>query len=217
MEGSSNIATATLDANGNATASVATLTSGSHSITAAYVGDGNFNASTSNAVSTLVQDFTLGGGNNVTSASVRTGDVANYSVSLGLANGNTFPSAITLTLTGLPAGASYTITPSAIAAGSGPQNIVVKVQTATTLGSMKRGPGFGVTFAIAILPMFGIVTMRRKARIVMLALMLLVMMALSGTGCGWHTNPERHYTMTLTATSGSLSRSIPLNLTIQAY
>ncbi len=58
MDGSNQIGTANLNANGVATFSTSSLTAGAHTITAAYSGDGDFNTSTSSAVS-ITADFNL--------------------------------------------------------------------------------------------------------------------------------------------------------------
>src|SRR5437667_170434 len=54
MDGAATIGTATLGANGSASIVVSTLATGSHSLTAAYGGAGNFLASTSTAVTQVV-------------------------------------------------------------------------------------------------------------------------------------------------------------------
>src|SRR5439155_50006 len=54
MDGAATIGTATLGANGSASIVVSTLATGSHSLTAAYGGAGNFLASTSAAVTQVV-------------------------------------------------------------------------------------------------------------------------------------------------------------------
>jgi hypothetical protein len=53
-DGTTSLGTATLDATGNATISTSALSVGSHSITAVYGGDGNFNTGTSTAVTQTV-------------------------------------------------------------------------------------------------------------------------------------------------------------------
>ena len=128
MDGSTTLGSAPMDGNGTATLSVSTLVSGSHSIVAVYSGDANCAGSTSPAVSETVQDFQLAVAGS-SSASAAAGGTASYVLHLSLTTGTTVPSAVTFGLTGLPTGASDTIAPSTIAAGSGAQTVIVVVQT----------------------------------------------------------------------------------------
>ena len=60
LDGVAQIGSATLAANGTATFSISTLSVGTHSITAEYQGDANFNGSSSSAVSQVVQPGSTG-------------------------------------------------------------------------------------------------------------------------------------------------------------
>jgi hypothetical protein len=221
-DGATSLGSATLDGSGNASLSLSTLAAGSHSITLAYAGDGNFTSSTSPAITEMVQDFQLASGSGVLSASVTRGQAASYSLPVAPTYGSYFPSDITLTLAGLPAGATYTIAPSTITSGSGAQTVTIQVQT-STMTALKRTTPFGMTFfAITLLPI-GLIGLRRSKRGAVLAVLTLLAlgMLLCGTGCGGNAAKPapapvaQNYTMTVTAASGAVQHTVTLNLTVQ--
>jgi hypothetical protein len=134
-----------------------------------------------------------------------------------------FAAAISLSLTGLPPGATYTITPSTIAAGSGAQTVTVQVQTAQ-LANLRQPLGGGMVFALTLMPMLVIVQLRplrqiRAKRVALLLLLLLLLgiwgMSACGGGSGFFNQSPRSYSMQLNATSGNLVRSATLSLTVQ--
>jgi hypothetical protein len=195
---------------------ISTLTAGSHSLTAAYSGDDNFNSSASLALTETVQDFQFTG--SVLSSTVQPGGVATFSFTVAPTNGNTFPGDVTLTLTGLPAGATYTISPSkTISSGSGSTAVTVQVQTSSST-ALNRRFSAGPSLAILFLPMVGLLSLRKRARgMGILMLMLLGLVAVLGTnGCGGSSSKTpQTSTITVTGTSGSLQHSIALDLKVE--
>jgi hypothetical protein len=158
---------------------------------------------------------------------VQSGNSAVYTLQIAPTSGTTFASAVVLTLTGLPAGATYTITPPAIAAGSGVTTVVVTVNTSKATAAA-AGPTGGIGFpkplVLAIfLPLLGTRKLRRTLRLQMKASMLILVMfsliLVTGmTACGTGTTVQpltQTVSMTLTATSGAVHHSVTLNLTIQ--
>jgi hypothetical protein len=118
-------------ANGSATYTSSGLAGGAHSITAVYSGDTNFTTSTSTTVVETVAsspDFTLTATGAVT-LSVTSGKAATYTFGLQ-PQGGTFTSAITLTASGLPAGATAVFTPATIAPGGSSATASLTIQTA---------------------------------------------------------------------------------------
>ncbi len=215
MDGSTKLGSPAMDSSGTATLSVSTLASGSHSITAVYSGDAIYAGSTSPAMSEMVQDFQLA----VTgsSASVAAGGNASYVLQFSLANGTTVPSAVTLSLTGLPAGATDTIAPSTIAAGSGARTVIVVVQTAATARLTLPFDRYGPSLALALFSMLGMVQLnsskrRRAMRIFLTSLLLVAALGM----CACASKTAQTYTLQLNATSGALVHSYTLNLTIQS-
>jgi hypothetical protein len=212
---------AALDGNGNASMNTSTLAAGAHPITVVYSGDSNYVGSTSPASNATVQDFQFNiGSGDVTSANVLPGGVAVFNITVAPTYGGYFPNDVVLTLFGLPAGDTYTITPSTIPAGSGAISVVVTVHTASTT-ALNGNFASGLTFAL-LLPLAGLWRLRRRIRGAGLAVLLLMLgLALAGiNGCngksaGYFVAQPQTSTLTMTATSGNLQHTITLNLTVQ--
>jgi hypothetical protein len=81
-------------ASGTATYATSSLTTGTHSVTAAYRGDTQFSTLTSSAVSQVVSDFTLAvASGSSSSATVVAGGTATYALTISPSAGTTFPAA----------------------------------------------------------------------------------------------------------------------------
>ncbi len=224
LDGSASLGSATLDSTGMATLTFSTPAAGSHSITVVYGGDANFTGITSAALTETVQDFQIVV--SVGSATVPAGGAASYQLQLAPTNGATFPGAITLSLGGLPSGATYTFTPSTVTAGSGATNVKVQVQTAQTIAGLRHTGGrlAGMFFALGLtLQLLGSVRLRRvmqghALRTSLVILLLVGMLGISACGTGSGSTappPPQTYTLTVTATGGALQHSSTLTLTIQ--
>ncbi|MGB9072185.1 MAG: Ig-like domain repeat protein [Terriglobales bacterium] len=225
-DGATLLGSATL-AQGVATYATSSLTVGNHSITAAYLGDSNFVAVTSSPVTETVEDFTVTvPTGDPTSATVSPGGTATYTVNVAPSNAQTFLSAITLSLSGAPAGSTATFTPSSLGAGAGGQDVALKVQVSSQTAPihssgllLKLSP---VMAGMLLLPLGG--KIRRVAgkhrRAVRLLLLFLAMTSVAGiTACGSHSsssgNGPQTYTLTVAGTSGADSHSTTLTLTVQ--
>jgi len=130
---------------GLATYTTSSLAIAAHSITAVYSGDSNFVTVTSAVLTQTVEDFTLtmsSGGNTLQTA--LPGGKAQYVFQLGPSSGTTFPSAITLTASGLPAGATATFTPATIPAGAGSTSVNLLIQLANQIVASNPAVHFGV-------------------------------------------------------------------------
>jgi len=209
------------------------LLSGAQSITATYSGDSNFIASASVAaagttVSVAPLDFTL---NPLTSLSL--------SVIPGTTGSFTFnvtplyliyPGPVSFTLTGLPAGATYTVTPSSIAANGGPQNVTVTIVTpalvrnAAPPSPWPRRPGAAPLALAMLLPIVALAGLRRRRRLLsamlLLAVSLLAGAALNGCGNGVNGNgffgqAAKTYPVVVTVTSGTMQHNLNVSLQIQ--
>jgi hypothetical protein len=220
--------------NGVATLSVSTLTVGTHTLTAIYSGDGNFTGTSSSSISEQVDDFNLsisatGATGTSTTQTILPGGSATFNFTLSPTGTTTFPSAVNLTVSGLPTGATYTITPASLAAGSGSTNVTLTVAVPRQT-SMLRTPGMHtpgrfapMALALLLLPFAG--RMRRSARgLGRIAAMLLLLIASAGavaglTGCGSSTGffgqTQQTYNVTITGTSGALSHSTTVTLTVE--
>jgi MBG domain/Bacterial Ig-like domain (group 3)/Putative Ig domain len=247
---------------GVATLSTSSLADGSHSIIAMYSGDTNFVAVASAALPQSILDFSLtpgsggsgsggssgsgggsgssggGSGSSVTTQTAEPGGTATYPLNIIPSAGTIFPTAVLLTVTGLPAGATAVITPSSWAQLSSnswtfPANtplpsitLVVQLPPAST--GMTRGyPGSGklpsLAWGVLLLPFA--VRMRRAAKrlrgiiftLLLTAAGLGAVSSLSSctTGNGFFGQQQSSYTVTVTATSGPLTRSTNLTLNVE--
>jgi hypothetical protein len=100
MDGTTQLGNSTLNGSELATLSISKLSEGAHSISAAYVGDGNFNASTSSAIS-VTADFTLAA-SVFSPSSVTPGQSATSSITITPSNGFD-PAGVTFTCSIAPA------------------------------------------------------------------------------------------------------------------
>jgi hypothetical protein len=231
-----------------------TLAAGSHSITAVYSGDTNFTTITSSTLSQSVVAVVIStngssgsssgsnsGSNSGSSNDTQTvaaGDTATYSVSILPSVGSSFPAALTLTLSGLPTGATVSITPSAwtqtsssiwtLAAGTTiTQNtqVNIKLPSASTANSEPKstlfGQGGATALAFLILLPFASRMRRTGKRLRTMVLSLLLLGALAagitacGAGTGYYSSPAKSYTVVLTVASGSYSQSTNLTLNVE--
>lgn len=248
LDGTTPLGTGSLSG-GLATFATTSLAIGSHSITATYAGDTNFASSASGVLTEVVVDYTVtpmaptgtGGGSagSDPSATVQPGGTATVNVSILPSTGTSFPAVLTLTLTGLPTGATATISPSVWAqstetswtlpAGTSLSSslaIGVTVPQATANGRVDAG-GFGrrgTPFALALLLLPFAGRMRRAGkgmtRLLSLALLLIIGIGTAGlSGCGadngFFAQSPTTSTVTVTVTSGALVRSTAFTITVE--
>lgn len=218
-------ATATLSGTGVAALSTSSLTVGAHSISATYSGDANYAAASSSQLSILVgADFSISGGNSW--VTTQSGSTANFNIALSPSDGVTvFPSPITLSVSGLPSGATYSFSPASIAAGSGPVTVVLAVQLPQASASLqpetRRGPrSMPLGLALLLLPF---AARARKMGKRLGSLMTILFMACLATAIGLSgcssVNGQTTYDVTVTAnetgSAGTLSHSTYVTLTVK--
>jgi hypothetical protein len=215
-DGTTQLGTGTV-AGGMATFTTSALTSGSHSITAAYSGDSSYGPATSGAFPEVVQDFMLA----QSGSSVTSGRTTTYTLLITPIGGATLPGAVTLNVTGVPLGVTPAFTPATVAANSGTSTVTLEVTSPDLLGAKPlsrplAGGRLPVALGLILLPLAGF--MRKAAsrwnRMVMLALVGAALAA-GLTGCGGVTLTPQTSTLTITAASGPLSHSITTSLTVQ--
>jgi len=224
-DGTTTLGTGTLDATGKATNSTATLAVGAHSITAVYAGDTDNTGSTSTAVSVTINapppaDFSL----TLTpaSGSITAGSPASVTVSVTPLNG--FSAATTFACAGLPSHSTCTfnpttVTPSGTAAATTTLTINSDVATAAIAGS-------GAIFALLLVPVAGWRSRkRRKLFAISIPVFLLAAVALAMSACGGGSStgggggtttntPKGTYSITVTATSGTLNHTATYSYTV---
>jgi hypothetical protein len=221
--------------NGAATLITALLPIGTDSLTAVYSGDSNFAGATSGALAEVIEDFNLSIPSSVGgSETVTPGQSATFTLTLSPGGpATTFPVDVNFSVTGLPAGATYTITPTTLAAGSGTTTVTLVVATAQTTAANEkhdgdpRLPRRAIPVALGLLVFFGMGRLRKHGknwrRIACAAILLLAGGAatlLSGCGgasggSGSSSQTPQSYTITVTATAGNLQRSTNVTLTVQ--
>jgi hypothetical protein len=217
---------------GVATLSTAAFPLGTSTVTAVYSGDTNFTGSTSNAVTETgsSEDFTFVLVPSVGYPSTQTvapGGSAtyNYIVTPSLP---TFPQLVTFTVSGLPPGATYTLTPSSVPAGSGAAPMTMVVTTTNPLAQLSSHGDRWMSLTMPLLLLLPFAGVKRTGDVVerphrtpRLLVLVLLLTGLVGTlaGCGagglFGSEPQT-YTILVTATSGSVSHAaLTVTLIIQ--
>jgi Bacterial Ig-like domain (group 3) len=230
------IASASL-ANGVAGVTVANLPVGSHSLSASYSGDTNFSASTSGTLTQAVIDFTTtpgGSGAGGPSQTVTPGGAATFSLSIVPTSGLTLPTPAVFTLTGMPAGATANVSPSSwiqtsstswtFPANTQLSNIALTIQLPAANGRMDgTNPlrqNLPLLCCLLLFPFAG--SLRRRLSRLRQTLSMLFLMAMGlfvltgcGSGNGFFNQHSQTYTITGMVTSGALSHSTTITLTVQ--
>ncbi|HEY1993194.1 MAG TPA: Ig-like domain repeat protein [Edaphobacter sp.] len=238
MEGTAILGTATLSANGgvivtlttNANAAFATtgLVTGSHQIVAVYSGDSTFAPSTSAPVPNLVEDFT-NTNSGPASQNIFPGATTTYNFTLAPVGATTFLNDLTVAVDGLPPGSTYTFTPSTIKAGSGSTQVVLNVQTSSSLSARNNVPQHGpssrneLPIALGMLGLVGLGAARKLRHKMPRTLMLLVLTlgsllpiaALSGCAGGYFTLNPTTFSLTVTGTEGPVQHAATATLIVQ--
>jgi CSLREA domain-containing protein len=208
--------------------SYTSTTPATHSITATYTSsNANFTGSASGTLTEALEDFTVTAQN--ATLTVQPGAAGQYTFTLSPQSpATTFPTAINLTVSGLPPGATGTFSPSAtIAAGATAATVTLTIQTAqtTSQNSPNTGGGLasrlaGISLALLLLPFVGKLrkTGKRFSRMLPILLLLIASMAavVGLNGCGGKSGPPpQSYTVGVTATSGTLSHTSNITLTVE--
>jgi hypothetical protein len=161
------------------------------------------------------------------SESVQPGAVAQYNI-LVQPIGGSYNNLVTLSATGLPAGAQVSFAPSAVTPGSAGETSVMSIQTSTGLArlatpeSHRQNP-VPLLALLAGLPLLGLAAGRRRLRrssqrwmlLGLAALAILPTLALSGCGGGYFGPVPQTYTVAVVGTSGSLQETTTVSLIVQ--
>jgi sugar lactone lactonase YvrE len=214
--------------NGIVSISASFVYAGTHTLSAAYSGDAANAPATSPGYSQTVADFTLtvATGSSSTGTTIA-GGTASYSLVVTPIITTTLPAPVTLTFTGLPSNDIGTLTPTTIATGSGTTPVAFSVTAGTIVAALHPRPahrsalGYApVSLALMVLPL---AWFRRRKRFGSLLASLCLLFAFTAglTGCisaantGYYGQTPQTYNLTVTATSGNLTRSTYLTLTVQ--
>ena len=212
---------------GAAAFTTSSLAAGTHTITAVYAGDANFAAVTSSPVIEVIQDFSLsppGSGAGTPTQTVLPGGTATYPLIFGPISGTTFPNTVTLSVSGLPPGATATITPNTIPAGSPQTNVSLTIQLPQTTAKLLEPHIPPIAWCVLLLPFArrlrraGKRMSRTWSGLLLAAVALAVGAGVSGCGStssGFFGHPQQTYSVVITATSGSISHSTTVALIVQ--
>ena len=124
--------------------------------------------------------------------------------------GGTYPNALTLSVVGLPLGATSTFSPASIPAGSPATAITLTISSikgiARNENPFSGGPWAPLALGFLLLPLVGMKSVRRQLRQMprlplMLAVMILSLGATVGlSSCGGHSRAATNYNLVITAT-----------------
>jgi Bacterial Ig-like domain (group 3)/FG-GAP-like repeat len=221
------IGTAAMGANGQAVFILATssIGPGVHVISASYSGDATFLPSNSNQITEQIDELMISGVGNK-NTTILPGTTVVYTLQVTPQVATKFLYTVSFSASGLPAGASASFSPPTLAAGSATAKITMTVTTSTTsFSAPPPSPFERLPLALGLLlPLFGSKAMRRRMRkippllsVALLAVLSLTAVAgLSGcSGAGLFAARKVPYSITVTATEGTLQRSTTVPLAIQ--
>jgi hypothetical protein len=206
---------------------IVTLTGGGTVILLAnQAASGNYaaaTATTSFIVAAAPVGFTLASSSGSGVETVLPGGAAAFRLTLAPVSGSTYPDALTLSATGLPAGATAAFSPATIPAGSGATAVTMTIQTTPpTARSAKPflgGQMGSMALAFLLLPMAGIKPVRKGLRklpgLAVAALALGAMVCLSGCSSnGFFNQAPKSYTVVVTATDAVTGAHSSTNVTL---
>jgi len=227
-DGNTMVGFASLNASGAASLSSSALSGGSHSITAEYLGDANFAASTSAALAHGVNSISLT--TTQTSATVARGGTTTFSLTVSQAGA--LRSSIALSCSDLPTEWSCGFNPTTVPAGSGPTQVTLRLQAGnTTAQNFPPAPIGGPKLPGEIWPgvlalMLGVQLCVRgrkapylRARVALAFAALLLLAAGCGSGSS-ETPPSKTpqpvtVNFTVSATSDSITTAMPFSITVR--
>ncbi len=236
LNDSTALGSARLNPSGTATLDITTLPTGSANIVASYAGDNSNQPSTSAALVEVVEDFAIAPASPSTAA-VEPGKQATFTFTLSpVAPAMTIPATITFSSNCLPSGATCTVSPASVAAGQGTTSVTFTIAVPLTSIAQVTGKPMApsdrqhisgsMPFALALLVLPFAPGLRRWCRRLhsMFPVLLLMLASLGAAvvlgGCG---GPATGYfgqapatsTITVTGSSGSLSHSASMTLTVE--
>jgi trimeric autotransporter adhesin len=160
------------------------------------------------------------------SASVQPGAVAQYNLTIAPLGGS-YNNLVTLSASGLPAGATASFLPPAVTPGSAGAPSVLSIQTAALQARLTnpdphRPSPVPLLAVLTGVPLLGLAarrrfrkTSRRWMLLAIAALAILPALAISGCSGGYYGAAAKTFTITVTGTSGSLQETTTVSLTVQ--
>jgi hypothetical protein len=194
-----------------------------------YEGDAGFLAGISAPITEFVEDFTITATGTSAITVVKLGSTVKFTFTVTPPTGTTFPAAITLSLSGLPAGSTYKFSPSTLPSGAGATTVTLTVNLPQTISASRPADSLGrrlapLSLALLLVPFVGRLHRVSKRLHRALPLLLLLGVSLAAavglTGCndaksGSSGQQPKTYTVTVTGTSGALSHSATATFTVE--
>jgi hypothetical protein len=206
--------------NGSATLSTSALVMGTHPITAVYSGDSNYLTSTSAPVQETIQDFSIAVTSGTRAPTVNPGSPASFSLVVTPLGGATMPAALALSSNGLPPTSTVVFSPAIVSAHSGATPITMIVTPPALAAISHDSKPFGrgalpMLLGLALLPFAR--KLRSAHRWVQVLLLALAgaAFAAGASGCGSFTYTPQSFSVTVAATSGNLSHTTTVKLTVK--
>jgi hypothetical protein len=213
IEGSTVVATGTLSS-GVARGIYLSPPSGTHSIVANYGGDADFNASSSQAMTTSVSampDFRLASAGSTTQT-VAAGDVASYAMTVEAQSG-AFTGVVDLSVNGLPAGATVAFSPPQVVPGASSVAVVMNVQTNATLSGVTMVRRYREVVLVCLFFPWLLMGKCRRGLHRPIAMCSVLALLTCAVGCGARSITSgalggQTYTLTVTGTSTNLAGAV---------
>ena len=216
-ESDATLGTATLDATGNATLPTSTLAVGQHSIVAYYVRQDPFDSSTSSPAMINVSpngDLQLTASANMLQVSYGTTSSA---IKLQVTSLSGLTGSVSFACSGLPIGMSCQFSPSQVTLTDGGN--ATSSMTISSSGAETSGPGSwkGLGLLSLLIALLSASVVGRRAR----SAQVLLGVALVIVGCGGSDSSNKPIqetgtkTVLVSATSGSVTKNVPLTVTIK--
>jgi hypothetical protein len=216
------LGTAPLDATGQATLSTSTLALGQHTIVAYYSRQDPFDSSTSTSETLSINadapDMQLTASANTLHVSY---GAASSAVNLQVASLSGMSGAVSFACSGLPIGMNCQFSPSQVTLADGTSATTSMIISSINPKTAGLGTWKGLSALLLTLVLLSGLVIGRRARSVQM-LCGLVLIALIGTvGCGGSGSSNKPLqetgtkTILVSATSGSITKSVPISVTIQ--
>jgi hypothetical protein len=178
--------------------------------------------------STSTGDFTISASD--ATFTVEPGGSGVYTLTVTPANGaSTFPATVNFSVSGLPPGATVTFSPASIATGAGTTTVTMTIYNAQLAAANHPSAGGSLvtrlaplSLALLLLPFAGLLRKsgKRLSRLFTVLLLLCAGAALAGlNGCGtdagFFGHAQKTYTVTVTATMGTVSHTSNVTITVE--